>query len=48
VLYSEQTNTQEKPEQVKPIEALQWLLTLQDHWKNLQNTIAQDLALEFT
>jgi CRISPR-associated protein Cmr2 len=48
VLYSEQTNTQEKPEQVKPIEALQWLLTLQDHWKKLQNTIGQDLALNFT
>jgi CRISPR-associated protein Cmr2 len=48
VLYSEQTNTSEKPEKVKPIKALQWLLTLQDHWKDLQNTIQQDLELKFT
>ena len=48
VLYSKQTNTEEKPEKVKPIEALQWLLALQDHWKDLQHTIEQELDLQFT
>lgn len=48
VLYSEQTNPQEKPEKVKPIEALKWLLTLENHWKDLQNTIQQELNLKFT
>ena len=50
VLYSEKTDTQEKPEKVKPIEALNWLLTLEDHWKEHQNTIKQEfnLARDFT
>jgi CRISPR-associated protein Cmr2 len=48
VLYSKQTNTEQKPEKVKPIEALNWLLTLQDHWKDLQHTIKQELNLQFT
>jgi CRISPR-associated protein Cmr2 len=48
VVYSEATKTQEKPEKVKPIEALRWLLTLEDHWKDLQNTIQQELELKFT
>lgn len=45
VLYSEES---EKPEKVKPIEALNWLLTLETHWKNLQNDIKQQLHLDFT
>jgi CRISPR-associated protein Cmr2 len=48
VLYSEQTNSQEKPEKVNPIEAFKWLLTLENHWKDLQNTIQQELNLKFT
>jgi CRISPR-associated protein Cmr2 len=48
VLYSEKTDTQEKPEKVKPIEALNWLLTLEDHWKEHQNTIKQQFNLDFT
>ncbi|EGK85916.1 hypothetical protein MicvaDRAFT_0827 [Microcoleus vaginatus FGP-2] len=48
VLYSEKTDTQEKPEKVKPIEALNWLLTLEDHWKDHQNTIKQEFNLDFT
>jgi CRISPR-associated protein Cmr2 len=48
VLYSEQTNPQEKPEKVKPIEALKWLLTLENHWKDLQTDIKQELELDFT
>lgn len=48
VLYSEETKKEEKPEKVKPIEALQWLLTLEEHWGNLQNTIKQELGLDFT
>lgn len=48
VLYSEKTDTQEKPEKVKPIEALNWLLTLEDHWKEHQNTIKQEFNLDFT
>ncbi len=45
VLYSEES---EKPEKVKPIEALNWLLTLETHWKDLQNDIKQQLHLDFT
>lgn len=48
VLYSEETKTQEKPEKLKPIEALNWLLTLEDHWKEHQNTIKQEFNLDFT
>ncbi|NJK74441.1 MAG: CRISPR-associated protein Cmr2 [Microcoleus sp. SU_5_6] len=48
VLYSEESKTQEKPEKVKPIEALNWLLTLEGQWKDLQNTIKQELDLDFT
>jgi CRISPR-associated protein Cmr2 len=50
VLYSEQTNTKEKPEKVKPIEALNWLLTLESRWKDHQNTIKikQEFNLDLT
>jgi CRISPR-associated protein Cmr2 len=48
VLYSEQTKKSEKPEKVKPIEALNWLLTLSSHWKDLQNNIKQELGFNFT
>ncbi|MEG4588956.1 type III-B CRISPR-associated protein Cas10/Cmr2 [Microcoleus sp. MOSTC5] len=48
VLYSEEMKKPEKPEKVKPIEALNWLLTLEDHWKEHQNTIKQKLNLDFT
>ncbi|MEG5175409.1 Cas10/Cmr2 second palm domain-containing protein [Microcoleus sp. B3-D7] len=45
VLYSEKTDTQEKPEKVKPIEVLNWLLTLEDHWKEHQIKINQEFNL---
>ena len=48
VLYSEETKKGEKPEKVKPIEALNWLLTLEDRWENLQKAIKQELDLDFT
>lgn len=48
VLYSEETKDSQKPEKVKPIEALNWLLTLETHWKTLQNDIKQQLNLDFT
>jgi CRISPR-associated protein Cmr2 len=48
VLYSEETKTQETPEKVKPIEALNWLLTLKQQWAELQRTIEQELDLDFT
>jgi len=48
VLYSEETEKDKKPEKVKPIEALKWLLTLEDHWKELQNDIKEELNLDFT
>jgi CRISPR-associated protein Cmr2 len=50
VLYSEKIDRQEKPEKVKPIEALNWLLTLEDHWKEHQTKIKQEfnLARDFT
>jgi CRISPR-associated protein Cmr2 len=48
VLYSEETKESQKPEKVKPIEALNWLLTLETHWQTLQNDIKQQLNLDFT
>ena len=48
VLYSEETKDSEKPEKVKPIDALNWLLTLETHWQTLQNDIKQQLNLDFT
>jgi len=48
VLYSKEIKKPEKPEKVKPIEALNWLLTLEDHWKEHQNTIKQEFDLDFT
>ncbi|MEG4202857.1 type III-B CRISPR-associated protein Cas10/Cmr2 [Microcoleus sp. Pol7_A1] len=50
VLYSEQTYSQEKPEKVKPIEALNWLLTLEDRWNKHQNIIKikQEFNLDLT
>ena len=48
VLYSEETKDSEKPEKVKPIEALNWLLTLETYWEKLQNDIKQQLNLDFT
>lgn len=46
VLYSEKTNTDPKPEKVKPIEALNWLLNLKDQWIDLQNTLEEQLNLK--
>lgn len=37
VLYSKESYTEEKPEQVKPIEALNWLLGLPKKWEKLQH-----------
>ncbi|MEG3939813.1 type III-B CRISPR-associated protein Cas10/Cmr2 [Microcoleus sp. S36b_A3] len=37
VLYSQETKKGEKPEKVKPIEALNWLLGLPQKWEKLQN-----------
>lgn len=48
VLYSKEIKKPEKPEKLKPIEALNWLLTLEDHWKEHQNTIKQEFNLDFT
>ena len=48
VLYSEETKTQETPEKVKPIEALNWLLTLEKQWEELQKQIKKELELDFT
>ncbi|WP_293127653.1 type III-B CRISPR-associated protein Cas10/Cmr2 [Microcoleus sp. bin38.metabat.b11b12b14.051] len=48
VLYSEETKTQETPEKVKPIEAFNWLLTLEKQWEELQKQIKQELELDFT
>ncbi len=48
LLYSEEMKKPEKPDKVKPIEALNWLLTLENHWKDHQNTNKQELNLDFT
>lgn len=37
VLYSQETKKGETPEKVKPIEALNWLLSLPQKWEKLQN-----------
>lgn len=46
VLYSEDLETQEKPEKVKPIEAWNWLLELPKQWQELQKTLANELELK--
>ena len=46
VLYSEQTNTDENPEKLKPIEVVKWLLDLENQWKDLQNTLEKQLNLK--
>ena len=48
VLYSEGTNANEKPEKIKPIQALNWLLKLEKQWENLQSQIQEELELNFT
>lgn len=48
VLYSEQTNTVESPEKIKPIEALKWLLDLEKQWKDLQTKMQRELKIDFT
>jgi CRISPR-associated protein Cmr2 len=48
VLYSEETGKNQTPEPVKPIEAINWLLRLENEWKPLQSDIQQDLNLKFT
>ena len=46
VLYSEEPEGEQvKPEKVKPIEAWNWLLKLPEQWKDLQETLAQELNL---
>lgn len=48
VLYSEETQTQEKPDKVRPIEAWNWLLDLPKQWEKLQADLKQKLNLDFT
>lgn len=48
VLYSEEPQTPEKPEKVKPIEAWNWLLDLPKQWETLQADLKQELDIDFT
>jgi CRISPR-associated protein Cmr2 len=49
VLYSEESdNFKEKPEKVKPIEAWNWLRTLPEQWKELQNALKEKLEIDMT
>ncbi|MBF2075528.1 MAG: CRISPR-associated protein Cmr2 [Synechococcales cyanobacterium C42_A2020_086] len=48
VLYSEETQTQEKPEKLKPIEAWNWLMKLPEQWKDLQAEVKRELDIDFT
>ncbi|MGA0198223.1 MAG: type III-B CRISPR-associated protein Cas10/Cmr2, partial [Prochlorotrichaceae cyanobacterium] len=41
VLYSEENQTQKKPEKLKPIEAWGWLLNLPKQWEKLQNDLEE-------
>jgi len=46
VLYSEESSTEKEPEKIKPFEAFDWLLNLQNQWKDLQNTIENELRFK--
>lgn len=46
VLYSEETQTKEKPEKLKTIEAWNWLLELPKQWEELQTDLADELGLK--
>ncbi|PSB22926.1 CRISPR-associated protein Cmr2 [filamentous cyanobacterium CCP2] len=46
VLYSEETQTEEKPDKLKPIEAWNWLMQLPKQWEKLQNDLADDLGFK--
>jgi CRISPR-associated protein Cmr2 len=46
VLYSEEPETQEKPEKIRPIEAWNWLLKLPEQWQELQKALADELNLK--
>ena len=48
VLYSEEKKQGENPEKIKPIEAFEWLLNLQNQWQKLQKDIKEKLNLDFT
>jgi CRISPR-associated protein Cmr2 len=48
VLYGEETQTAAKPEQVKPIEAWNWLLKLPAEWQTLQDQLKQVFDMDFT
>ena len=48
VLYSPESDPSTPPDKVKPIEALQWLLTLEQHWQDQQQKIKHQLNLDFT
>ncbi|WP_431602546.1 Cas10/Cmr2 second palm domain-containing protein [Planktothrix mougeotii] len=39
VLYSEQTAQNQTPDKIKPMEVLNWLLTLPEHWQDLQKDL---------
>ncbi|MGG6294962.1 Cas10/Cmr2 second palm domain-containing protein [Leptolyngbya sp. AN02str] len=43
VLYNEDTETEEKPEKLKPIEIRNWLIQLSDQWRELQAALAEEL-----
>lgn len=48
VLYSEEPQSQNKPDKVKPSEAWKWLLDLPKQWKDLQDDLEQKLGIDFT
>jgi CRISPR-associated protein Cmr2 len=48
VLYSEESETENPPEKVKPIEVWNWLSKLPEEWKKLQADLKQELELDFT
>ncbi|BAY59565.1 hypothetical protein NIES2135_64420 (plasmid) [Leptolyngbya boryana NIES-2135] len=49
VIYSEQNQSGEPaPEQVKPIDALNWLMQLPDQWQTLKTELWHDLEIEHT
>ncbi len=48
VLYSEETQTGNKPDGVAPLEAWNWLLNFPGQWAQLQRDLKQELAIDLT
>ena len=46
VIYSEESSTEKESEKIKPFEAFDWLLNLQNQWKDLQKILENELGFK--